>query len=164
MLGKIGSWVGNISIIMNIQFPSGGWVRFFAGSSGAGQSVSPRNLAQPPPDQIQVTWIGHSTFLIQLDGRNILTDPIFGNCGPIPSSRLRRLAQPGVALADLPPIHDVLISHNHYDHLDAPTIGQLGGEPHFWLPSGLSPWFQKRDIWRCRELAWWQSQPLAQHS
>jgi len=126
------------------------------------QSVSPRNLAQPPPDQIQVTWIGHSTFLIQLDGRNILTDPIFGNCGPIPSSRLRRLAQPGVALADLPPIHDVLISHNHYDHLDAPTIGQLGGEPHFWLPSGLSPWFQKRDIWRCRELAWWQSQPLAQ--
>jgi len=126
------------------------------------QSVTPRSLNQPPPGLIQVTWIGHSTFLIQLDGRNLLTDPIFGNCQPIPSARLRRMAPPGIAFADLPPIHDVLISHCHYDHLDDPTIRRLGGEPQYWLPSGLAPWFQRRELWRCRELAWWQSAPLAE--
>lgn len=124
-------------------------------------SCPPGNLTSPDPKQIQVTWIGHSTFLIQHRGRNILTDPIFGNCQPVPSSKLKRVAPPGVALTALPEIHDVLISHCHYDHLDAPAIKALGVAPHYWLPSGLSPWFQRRGISRCRELAWWQSASLA---
>ena len=126
------------------------------------ESCSPGNLAQPDPKQVQLTWIGHSTFLIQHRGRNILTDPIFGNCQPLPfSNKLRRASPPGVTFAALPEIHDVLISHCHYDHLDAPTIKALGNVPNYWLPSGLSPWFQRRGISHCRELAWWQSASLA---
>lgn len=125
------------------------------------QFCLPGNLTQPDPRQVQLTWIGHSTFLIQHRGRNILTDPIFGNCQPVPLAKLRRAAPPGVRCAELPPIHDVLISHCHYDHLDAPTIKALGDAPNYWLPSGLSPWFHRRGIQRCRELAWWQSAPLA---
>jgi len=125
------------------------------------QSVNPGNLSQPPPDNFQVTWIGHSSFLIQIGGRNILTDPIFGNCQPIPMPKLRRLPPPGIPFEALPPIHDVVISHNHYDHLDDPTIRRLGDEPHYWLPAGLAPWFHKRDLWRCREVPWWGTARLA---
>ena len=119
------------------------------------------DLSAPAAGSVQLTWIGHSTFLIQHRGRNILTDPIFGNCQPLPLAKLRRVAPPGVPLAALPVIHDVLISHSHYDHLDAPTLRALGAAPHYWLPAGLSPWFQRRGLARCRELAWWQSAPLA---
>ncbi len=125
------------------------------------QSAPAGDLTQPVSEKVQLTWIGHSTFLVQHRGRNILTDPIFGNCQPVPSARLRRLVPPGVALALLPKIHDVLISHCHYDHLDAPTIKALGAIPNYWLPEGLSPWFRKRGIDRCREMAWWQSAPLS---
>jgi N-acyl-phosphatidylethanolamine-hydrolysing phospholipase D len=124
------------------------------------QSCRAGDLARPDSEKVQLTWIGHSTFLIQHRGRNILTDPIFGNCQPLPSSRLRRLASPGVPLAALPKIHDVLISHCHYDHLDALTIKALGAIPNYWLPEGLSPWFRRRGIDRCREMAWWQSASL----
>jgi N-acyl-phosphatidylethanolamine-hydrolysing phospholipase D len=125
-------------------------------------SSPPGNLFQPDPKQIQLTWIGHSTFLIQHHGRNILTDPIFGNCQPIPSAKLKRSAPAGVPLAALPPVHDVLISHCHYDHLDAPAVKALGNTPRYWLPGGLSPWFQRRGISRCQELVWWQSALLAE--
>ena len=119
----------------------------------------------PNPEQIQVTWIGHSTFLIQHRQRNILTDPIFGDClTPVPGIRLRRASPPGLTFEQLPPIHDVLISHNHYDHLDAPTVkrlAKLSPATRFWLPSGLSAWFQKKQIVNIRELAWWKSSPFA---
>ncbi len=121
------------------------------------QFSTPGNLGQPVADRLQVTWIGHSTFLIQYRGRNILTDPIFGNCQPLPVAKLRRLAPPGVAFDALPKIDDVLISHSHYDHLDAPTISRLDPGMNYWLPSGLAPWFDRRDIKRSRELAWWES-------
>ena len=124
--------------------------------------------AQPDPDRIQLTWIGHSTFLLQHRGRNILTDPIFGNCGPPlppwplpPLRRLRRARPPGVPLAELPPIHDVLISHCHYDHLDAPTLRLLGDRPNYWLPAGLAGWFQRRGFPRARQMEWGQAAPLA---
>jgi N-acyl-phosphatidylethanolamine-hydrolysing phospholipase D len=113
------------------------------------------------PEKIHLTWIGHSSFLIQHRGRNILTDPIFGNCQPIPSPRLRRAAPPGISIETLPTIHDVLVSHCHYDHLDAPTIKRLGNQPHYWLPGALSPWFHQRGIQNCRELKWWESTKLA---
>ena len=119
------------------------------------------DLTRPDSEKVQLTWIGHSTFLIQHRGRNILTDPIFGNCQPVPSSKLRRLAPPGVLLASLPEIHDVLISHCHYDHLDAPTIKALGAMPNYWLPEGLSSWFRRRGIDHCHEMAWWQSASLS---
>lgn len=121
-------------------------------------------LQTPEPSQIQLTWIGHSTFLIQHDGRNILTDPIFGDClTPFPSVRIRRSTPPGLMLEQLPPIHHVLISHCHYDHLDAPTVTRLNGPgqtPRFWLPSGLDGWFRKKGITRFQEVGWWERAAL----
>jgi len=104
-------------------------------------------------------WIGHSTYLIEIDGLTILTDPVWDTyCSPFPIQALRRLVDPPLALADLPPIDIVLISHNHYDHLDVKTVHSL---KHFhpqieWIvPSSLSPWFKKRGIDAVRELKWW---------
>ena len=125
------------------------------------QSCSPGSFTRPVAEKVQLTWIGHSSFLVQHRGRNILTDPIFGNCQPLPLSRLRRVAPPGVPFTALPKIHDVLISHCHYDHLDAPTIKRLGAAPNYWLPGGLSSWFRRRGIQSSREMAWWQSASLA---
>ncbi len=145
-----------------------GWGKIeqpYAASASLPSSLPPAaavgDLSAPAAGLVQLTWIGHSTFLIQHRGRNILTDPIFGNCQPLPLARLRRVAPPGVPLAALPDIHDVLISHGHYDHLDASAIRALGAAPHYWLPGGLSPWFQRRGIARCRELAWGHSASLA---
>ena len=125
-------------------------------------------IHEPNPEHIQVTWIGHSTFLIQHRQRNILTDPIFGDClTPVPGIRLRRARPPGLTFNQLPPIHEVLISHNHYDHLDAPTVqrlAKLSAATHFWLPSGLSAWFRQKQIPNVRELAWWQSSTFAEET
>jgi N-acyl-phosphatidylethanolamine-hydrolysing phospholipase D len=119
-------------------------------------------LAQPAREHVQLTWIGHSTFLIQHQGRNILTDPIFGHCGPaLPWAALRRVVPPGLSFDLLPQIHDVLISHCHYDHLDEPTLKDLGGRPKYWLPAGLAPWFQRRGITRCQQMDWWQATSMA---
>ncbi len=117
--------------------------------------------------QIRVTWIGHSTFLLQHQGLNILTDPIFGDCQPLPVGRMRRSSAPGICLADLPPIHHVLVSHSHYDHLDAPAIRALNTRAkqdgtQFWVPEGLSAWFHRRGIANCHELAWGQCARLSE--
>jgi N-acyl-phosphatidylethanolamine-hydrolysing phospholipase D len=113
-------------------------------------------------ERLRLTWIGHSTFLIEHRGHTLLTDPIFGNCGPLPWGGLRRSISPGVKLEHLPPVHDVLISHSHYDHLDAHTIGALHNGIRYWVPQGLCNWFEKRGIGSCQELAWWQSASLSE--
>jgi N-acyl-phosphatidylethanolamine-hydrolysing phospholipase D len=120
---------------------------------------TPEFLDSSPPHKahFRVTWIGHSTFLLQFRGMNILTDPIFGNCQPIPLGKMRRVTPAGIRLVDLPKIDHVLISHSHYDHLDAPTVKALGPDVQYWVPDGLSRWFQKRGIVSCRELSWWES-------
>lgn len=119
----------------------------------------------PETTHIRSTWIGHSTFLLQHQGLNILTDPIFGDCQPIPVGRLRRSSAPGLRLVELPPIQHVLISHCHYDHLDAPAIRNLRRRNpgvNFWLPEGLSGWFHRRGIRNCTELSWGQSAQLSE--
>ena len=115
-------------------------------------------IKNPGPDQIQITWVGHSTFLIQMDGVNILTDPIFNDrSSPFSFGGIKRLAPPGIRFEDLPPIHVILISHNHYDHLDKHTIERLGNKPKYFIPLGLTAWFKKRKIDFPIELDWWQS-------
>ncbi len=109
---------------------------------------------------MRVTWIGHATLLVQFDGVNLLTDPIWSRRAfPLPFMGPRRFAEPGVAFADLPPIDVVVISHNHYDHLDRATVERLGRthDPCFFVPLGLARWFRKRGIERVTELDWWEA-------
>jgi len=87
------------------------------------QTVPPRQVA---PGAMMVTWIGHATVLIQIDGLNILTDPIWSEAAsPLPPFGPTRVRAPGVRFEDLPKIDLVLISHNHYDHMDLPTLRRL---------------------------------------
>lgn len=116
------------------------------------------SLHHPDPGKVQVTWIGHSTFLVQVAGLNILTDPIFSDrASPVAFLGPRRRVPPGVALADLPPVHAVVISHNHYDHLDRSTVTRLGNRVRFFVPLGLAAWFRKNGLNQVEELDWWQT-------
>jgi N-acyl-phosphatidylethanolamine-hydrolysing phospholipase D len=114
-------------------------------------------ISRPSREHIQVTWIGHSTFLIQVQGMNLLTDPVFGKyCSPFPIPRLRRQAPLPVKMENLPTIHGVLLSHNHYDHLEARTVRQLGNDVTWFAPIGMGPWFAERDRDNVLEMDWWQ--------
>jgi N-acyl-phosphatidylethanolamine-hydrolysing phospholipase D len=107
-----------------------------------------------------VTWIGHATLLIQLDGLNILTDPHWSErASPVGFAGPKRLIAPGVPFECLPRIRVVLISHDHYDHLDIPTVHRLARahRPVFFVPLGLKQWFEARQIPNVEELDWWDS-------
>ncbi len=109
-----------------------------------------------------VTWVGHATVLAQLGGLNVLTDPIFAErASPVSFVGPRREQPPGLSLAQLPHIDVVMVSHNHYDHLCAPSVralaAQAGGPPRFVVPLGLKAWFAKLGIHTVDELDWWQS-------
>jgi N-acyl-phosphatidylethanolamine-hydrolysing phospholipase D len=120
-----------------------------------------QRLQHPDPQVIQVSWIGHETFLIQAAGLNVLTDPIFSaRASPLSFLGPRRLAPPGVPFEQLPRIDAVVISHNHYDHLDAPTVTRLGPGPRFFVPLGLGAWFKERGRENVVELDWWQDAVL----
>jgi N-acyl-phosphatidylethanolamine-hydrolysing phospholipase D len=112
-----------------------------------------------------VTWIGHATVLAQLGGLNLLTDPIFSErASPVAFAGPRREQPPGLALAELPHIDAVLVSHNHYDHLDLASCralaAQPGGSPLFVVPLGLKAWFEGHGLPRVVELDWWQATAL----
>jgi L-ascorbate metabolism protein UlaG (beta-lactamase superfamily) len=127
------------------------------------------DLSTVPPDlpflrsnrsDFAVTWIGHATALVQLGGLNFLTDPHFSDrASPMQFMGPRRWQAPGVAFDDLPPIDVVLLSHNHYDHLDAGTVARLkkqrGGPPEFIVPLGLDRWLEGAGVRRVRKLDWW---------
>ena len=108
-----------------------------------------------------VTWIGHSTLLVQLDGVNLLTDPIWSQrLGPLSGTvGVRRFTLPGIELEKLPPIDVVLISHDHYDHLDEPTVLRLAEafNPLFVVPLGIKAWLADRSITNVVELDWSES-------
>ncbi len=108
-------------------------------------------------DEPSVTWIGHATLLVQAGGVAVLTDPVFS---PRIGGLVKRLAPPGLAIEHLPPLDAVVVSHNHRDHLDEPSIRALGPERHFVVPAGLRPWFVERGFHRTTELEWWQSVDL----
>ena len=110
-----------------------------------------------------VTWVGHSTLLIQLDGVNVLTDPQWSpRASPVSFAGPRRLNEPGLAFEALPPIHVVLISHDHYDHLDVATVQRLAAthRPRFLVPLGLKAWFADLGITDVEELDWWHAREI----
>ncbi|NDY42447.1 MBL fold metallo-hydrolase [Dissulfurirhabdus thermomarina] len=147
------------------------WGRLWKSIPGPEAYRFPRVHADPsrlraPGDAPSVTWIGHATVLLQVAGRNLLTDPHFsGRASPVGWAGPRRVVPPGVPLADLPPIHGVLISHDHYDSLDRPTIQALlrrpgGGATVFFVPLGLGPWLRDLGARRVVELDWWEAATL----
>ena len=107
-----------------------------------------------------ITWVGHATFLVQLDGENILTDPVWADStGPLPFTGFRRLVPPGLRFEDLPRIDAVVISHDHWDHLDVGTIRRIAREhaPRFFVPLGLKGWLARLGLTDVVELDWWQT-------
>jgi len=112
-----------------------------------------------------VTWIGHATMLVRLGGSNILFDPIFSErASPVSFAGPKRVVPLPIDIAELPQIDLVLISHNHYDHLDAESVKRIAampqGSPRFLVPMGLKAWFAELGIARVDEFDWWQH---AQH-
>lgn len=107
-----------------------------------------------------ITWIGHATMLVQMGGLNILTDPIFSErSSPVQFAGPKRYQPPGIALKDLPRIDVVLLSHNHYDHLDTASVKALsvqeGGAPLFIVPLGVKKWFAAAGITNVQQMDWW---------
>jgi L-ascorbate metabolism protein UlaG (beta-lactamase superfamily) len=101
----------------------------------------------------RLTWIGHAGFLVTLDGCSVLIDPVFsGRVGGV----YRRYCPPGLSFDQLPSIEAILITHNHYDHLDAGSIGRLDSRTPVVVPQGLGRWMRRRGR-RVHELGWWET-------
>jgi L-ascorbate metabolism protein UlaG (beta-lactamase superfamily) len=121
--------------------------------------------APKPPERVgagavRVTFINHASLLIQTENVNILTDPIWSErCSPVPFAGPKRHHPPGIRFEDLPPIDAVLVSHNHYDHLDVPSLQRLASahRPRIFTALGNGAFLRARQIANGTELDWWQS-------
>jgi len=124
------------------------------------EALTRRDLAEPPASGLRLTWLGHATSIVEIDGRRFLTDPVWGErASPLPFIGPKRFFAPPLALAELPPLDAVLLSHDHYDHLDRRTVLTLGRKgARFVAPLGVG----KRIVrWgvpaaQVQELDWWQ--------
>ncbi len=113
------------------------------------------------PGMLRVTPIGHMTVLIQMDGINLLTDPVFSDrIGPFSFIGPVRHRPPGIGFEQLPPIDAVLITHNHYDHLEAASVRRLAAEHHPLFLTGLgnAALLSRLGAERVRELDWWEAE------
>lgn len=127
------------------------------------------DVIHPDPDVIakpattQITWLGHSAFLLQVEGKNILTDPHFSKrASPLSFAGPKRIVAPPLNIDELPHIHVVVISHNHYDHLDEESLTELyerqkNAPPLFLVPLGLKEELLSYDITNVVEMDWWES-------
>lgn len=123
------------------------------------------NKRYPKPEikvgkgDLKVTFINHATTLIQFDEINVLTDPIWSErASPVSFAGPKRVRKPGVDLDALPPINIVLISHNHYDHLDLWTLQELKKKfnPVIYVGLGLKEFLNDQELENVNEMDWWQ--------
>ncbi|HCG78883.1 MAG TPA: MBL fold metallo-hydrolase, partial [Oceanospirillales bacterium] len=126
------------------------------------------DVIHPDPDVIakpaitQITWLGHSAFLLQVKGKNILTDPHFSKrASPLSFLGPERIVEPPMTIEELPHIDAVVISHNHYDHLDEASLTELysrqqDNPPLFLVPLGLKEELSGYGIDQVVELDWWE--------
>jgi L-ascorbate metabolism protein UlaG (beta-lactamase superfamily) len=123
----------------------------------------PKPVAFVNGNDLKFTYINHATTLIQMDSLNILTDPIWSmRASPVSWIGTKRVRAPGVKLEDLPKIDVILISHDHYDHLDLPTLKQLVKihNPLILVGLGVKPLLVDEGITNVIEMDWWQNQTL----
>ncbi len=126
----------------------------------------PEDFSYPIPnvelkaDEPKVVWVNHSTFMVEIDGVRILTDPIWAKrCSPLSFFGPKRRHEPSISIDKLPEIDAVLISHNHYDHLDVTTVKALHKrfpQIKWFVPAGVAKWFEIRGIRNVKELRWWE--------
>lgn len=106
---------------------------------------------------IAVSWAGHASWVVRIGGLTVLTDPVW-------SRKIlgtpARITPVGVPWSALPRIDAVVISHNHYDHLDAPTLRRLPRDTPVFVPAGLGSWFRRRRFSHVTELDWWEAAEL----
>lgn len=119
----------------------------------------------PPPPSVEpgrvaVTMIGHATFLVRTAHAVWITDPVFtSHAGPFGRLGPRRVRPPALSVEQVPPLDIVLVSHNHYDHLQPSSLRALNtrGTPHIVVPLGLGDFVARRGFTRVHELDWWQT-------
>lgn len=114
-------------------------------------------------DENTITWVGQSTLLIKIDGVTILTDPFFSKYASPFFVGPSRYVNPGISPENLPPIDIILVSHNHYDHLDEDFIEAIPNkdEIQVFVPLKMGPFFSERGFSNIHELNWYQSSMLA---
>ncbi len=131
--------------------------------AGAPPGTAPSRFEMPhaPEGLLTATWIGHATALLQLGGLNVLTDPMWSRrASPVSWAGPSRVVDPPVPLSALPPIDIVLISHNHYDHLDRATVRTIATHHPaavWYAPLGVPRLLHRWGAANVRELDWWQS-------
>ncbi|MER7760430.1 MBL fold metallo-hydrolase [Streptomyces sp. NPDC097619] len=167
-LGELRSWPRSFADRLTVPLPG---LRAFARLAREGAfrpdpagllgipdlPYAPGPLPPVPTGGVGVTWAGHASWIIRTDGLTVLTDPVW-------SRKIlgtpARMTPVGVRWEDLPPVDAVLISHNHYDHLDLPTLRRLPRDVPLFVPAGLARWCRRRGFTRVTELDWWESAEL----
>ncbi len=132
--------------------------------SGKLPTVTPSFLQDPSKDDLSITWFGHSTVLLQMQGMNILFDPVFSEISsPVSFVGSRRFSDLAMTAEELPDIDLVIVSHDHYDHLDYPTIRKLDGKVgRYVVPLGVENHLKRWGVseGKITTLAWWEEVTL----
>jgi N-acyl-phosphatidylethanolamine-hydrolysing phospholipase D len=125
-----------------------------------------RSVVMPrlDPSELRLTWVGHATFLVQIGAQNVLTDPMWSDrASPVAFAGPKRVVAPALPFDELPPLDLVLVSHNHYDHLDDRTVRRVAAAhpaARWVVPLGLRSFLARRGARHIEELDWWEERAI----